>query len=260
MEGWAGIDVGSRTTKAVLLLEDGNWFSHVLLTGADPQGAAERCFKAVLDKAGLDVSRVLQVVATGYGRRRVPFAHRQYTEITCHAKGASYFFTDIRTVIDMGGQDAKVISVDGTGVVVDFVMNDKCAAGTGRFLEVMAQVLELSLEEMAQEALRAREAASISSMCTVFAESEVISLIAEGVPREKICWGLHLAIAKRIAAMARRLPQGGAVAFTGGVAKNQAMKKALEQVLGIKLLVPEDPQVVGALGASLLARDGVKCR
>lgn len=260
MEGWAGIDVGSRTTKAVLLLEDGSWFSHVVLTGADPQGAAEKCFKVVLDKAGLDQNVVLEVVATGYGRRRVPFAHRQYTEITCHAKGAAFFFKDIQTVIDMGGQDAKVISVDGAGVVVDFVMNDKCAAGTGRFLEVMAQVLELNLEEMAEEALRAKEAASISSMCTVFAESEVISLIAEGVPRDKICWGLHLAIAKRVAAMARRLPQGKNVAFTGGVAKNRAMRKALEQILGVKLLVPEDPQVVGALGAALLARDGTRCK
>lgn len=251
---YAGVDVGSRTTKVVLLGGGEILSAVVLTTGFDPEGQAFRCFEKALRRAGLRAKDVRGVVSTGYGRKRVPFAHREFTEITCHGKGARFFFPEVRTVIDMGGQDAKVIALED-GNVVDFVMNDKCAAGTGRFLEVMAHTLEIPLEEMAQEAARASEGVSITSMCTVFAESEVISLIAEGVPRDKIVWGLHLAIAKRIAAMVRKVPHGRPMAFAGGVAKNRAMVRALEEVLGLPLCIPPDPQIVGALGAALLARE-----
>ncbi len=252
---YAGIDVGSRTTKALLLNDEGEIISyHVLFTGADPKGASFRCLKECLKEIGKSLKDIEMIVATGYGRKLVNFATKEYTEITCHARGAGFYFPQVRMVIDIGGQDSKVIALED-GMVLDFIMNDKCAAGTGRFLEVMAQTLEMSLEELAKEASRAKQAVPISSMCTVFAESEVISLIAEGISREKIVWGLHLAIAKRIASMAKRLPQGRPIVFTGGVAKNKGMVRALEEVLGEKLLVPPDPQIVGALGAALLARD-----
>ncbi len=252
---YAGIDVGSRTTKVVIVEGEKVLSSEILLTGSDPRGASWRCFQRALEVAGAKFGDVKRVISTGYGRKRVPFAHREFTEITCHARGASFCFPGVRMVIDMGGQDAKVIALEDRGGVLDFVMNDKCAAGTGRFLEVMAQAMDLDLEEMATEALRAREAVPISSMCTVFAESEVISLIAEGIPREKIVWGLHLAIARRISSMVKRVPQGEPIAFTGGVAKNRGMIRALQEVLGKKLLIPPDPQTVGALGAALLAQE-----
>lgn len=251
---YAGIDVGSRTTKVVLLRGDEILSAVVLTTGFDPQGQAFRCFEEALRKAGLKPGEIRSIVSTGYGRKRVPFANREFTEITCHAKGARFFFPEVRTIIDMGGQDAKVIALED-GNVTDFVMNDKCAAGTGRFLEVMAHTLEIPLENMAEEAAWAKEGVPISSMCTVFAESEVISLIAEGVSREKIVWGLHLAIAKRIAAMVKRVPYGIPMVFTGGVAKNRAMVRALQEVLGLPLCIPPDPQIIGALGAALLARE-----
>lgn len=251
---YAGIDVGSRTTKAVLI-GDGEILSAVVLnTGFDPEGQALRAFEEALRRVGIWREEVKGICSTGYGRKRVPFSHREFTEITCHARGARFFFPEVRTIIDMGGQDAKVIALED-GNVVDFVMNDKCAAGTGRFLEVMAHTLELPLDEMAREAARSRESVPISSMCTVFAESEVISLIAEGVPRERIVWGLHLAIARRIAAMVKKVPHERPMAFTGGVAKNPAMVRALQEVLGTHLLIPPDPQIVGALGAALLAQE-----
>jgi predicted CoA-substrate-specific enzyme activase len=252
---YAGIDVGSRTTKALLLNDEGEIVSyHVLFTGADPKGASSRCLEECLRKIGKGMKDLEVIISTGYGRKLVSFATKDYTEITCHARGAGFYFPQLRMVIDIGGQDSKVIALED-GMVLDFVMNDKCAAGTGRFLEVMAQTLEMSLEELAQEASRAKHAVPITSMCTVFAESEVISLIAEGISRDRIVWGLHLAIAKRIASMVKRLPQGRPIVFTGGVAKNKGMVRALEEVLGEKLLIPPDPQLVGALGAALLARD-----
>jgi len=250
---YAGIDVGSRTTKAVLIDGERTVATEILPTGSDPERTALRSFREALKRAKAGEGEVERVVATGYGRFRVSFADAEFTEITCHAKGAFFYFPGIRTVIDIGGQDAKVIALDEEGRVVDFVMNDKCAAGTGRFLEVMAQALEMDLEEMAEEAASATEGVSITSMCTVFAESEVISLIADGVERKKITRGIHMSIAKRILGMAKRLSVKKEVAFTGGVAKNKGMIKALEELLGDKLRIPPDPQLVGALGAALIA-------
>jgi len=250
---FAGIDVGSLATKAVIFDGQRVVSYAVRRTGADSLNAAIACFKEALSLSGLDESRIERVVATGYGRLRVPFAQREVTEITCHGRGASFLFPMTRTVIDIGGQDSKIITLDGKGRVLDFVMNDKCAAGTGRFLEVMAQALELNLEEFAEQAFKARRPLPINSMCTVFAESEIISLLAEGARKEDIVWGLHLSIARRILGMARRLAIEDEITFTGGVAKNKGMIRALKAVLGRPLNVPEEPQITGALGAAILA-------
>ncbi|MBI3762153.1 MAG: 2-hydroxyglutaryl-CoA dehydratase, partial [Chloroflexi bacterium] len=196
------------------------------------------------------------VVGTGYGRYKVTFGDAQITEITCHARGAHTLFPGTRTVIDMGGQDTKAIKVGTDGSVVDFAMNDKCAAGTGRFLEVTARALQLSLADLGEISARAARDVPISSICTVFAESEVITLVAEGAERADIVAGLHRAIAKRVGAMVKRIGPNPVIAFAGGVAKNPGVKRALERELGVSLVVPPEPQIVGALGAALIARDG----
>ena len=177
------------------------------------------------------------------------------TEITCHARGAFFVHPETRTVIDIGGQDSKVIRLDGQGRNVDFQMNDKCAAGTGRFLEVMAHALEVKLEDLGGLSLSAPRTIQISSMCTVFAESEVVSLIAENQPKEVIIRGLHDAIADRILGLVRRVGVEEKVTLTGGVAKNEGVVRALEERLAVKLFVPPEPQIIGALGAALLARE-----
>ncbi|HOB86695.1 MAG TPA: acyl-CoA dehydratase activase, partial [Bacillota bacterium] len=194
-------------------------------------------------------------VSTGYGRRMLDVADRIITEITCHARGAVHMVPGVRMVIDIGGQDSKVIRLNERGEVQDFAMNDKCAAGTGRFLEVMAHALEVDLSEMASISERASRSAPISSMCTVFAESEVVSLIAQGVPREEIISGLHEAIAGRTAGMVFRVGLEKEVMMTGGVAKNRGVVKSLEKKLQCKIIVPPEPQIIGALGAALLARE-----
>lgn len=249
----AGIDVGSLTTETVLY--DGRRFlaTSLLPTGASSRAAAERSMQAALASAGLHLDQVAFIVATGYGRISVPFRHKRVTEITCHARGASYLYPAVRTVIDIGGQDSKVIRIDGHGKVVDFVMNEKCAAGTGRFLEVMARALEVDLTDLGELSLRAGKVIPISSMCTVFAESEVVSLIAEGHAREDIIRGLHDSIGGRIASLVDRVGLEEEVAITGGVARNRGMVAAIEARLGVRLRVPPEAQLVGALGAALLA-------
>ncbi len=250
----AGIDIGSLSTDAVLL-RDGEVLAYSIVnTGAQARAAAERAFEEVLEKAGISASEVDSVVATGYGRMSVPFAHSQVTEISCHGCGSAFLDPGVRTVIDIGGQDSKVIRLDRQGNVSDFLMNDKCAAGTGRFLEVMADRLELSVAGLGEEDLKAERAAEISSMCTVFAESEVISLIARGVPRPEIIRGLHRSIAERTAGMVNRLGLTPRVMMTGGVAKNPGVVRALSEKLGTEIIVPPEPQIVGALGAALIAR------
>ena len=250
----AGIDVGSLSTDAVLL-RDGEVLGFIIInTGAMARAAAERAFEQVLATAGLQASDVDAVIATGYGRMSVPFADSQVTEISCHGRGSAWLSPGVRTVIDIGGQDSKAIRIDGKGNVVDFLMNDKCAAGTGRFLEVMAQRLELALDDMGREDQQAARAAQISSMCTVFAESEVVSLIAQGVPRPEIVRGLHRSIAERTAGLANRLGLTPEVMMTGGVAKNPGVVRALSEKLGARISLPPEPQIVGALGAALIAQ------
>ena len=251
----AGIDIGSITTETVILQGSRILGSSILPTGAKSRSAAERSLATTLQQAGLRKEDLSAIVTTGYGRGSFPSSDKMITEITCHARGAFFVYPETRTVIDIGGQDSKVIRLDGLGRSVDFQMNDKCAAGTGRFLEVMAHALEVKLEELGRLSFSAPRTIQISSMCTVFAESEVVSLIAENQPKEVIIRGLHDAIADRSLGLVRRVGVEEKVALTGGVAKNEGVVRALEERLAIKLFVPPEPQIIGALGAALLARE-----
>jgi predicted CoA-substrate-specific enzyme activase len=254
----AGIDVGSVCTKAVLMDARRNILSFgILRSGSAFKGAAEAAMAEVLKLAGLQLGDIGYIVATGYGRVRVPFANSQVTEITCHARGANWLFPQARTIVDIGGQDSKVISVGAKGQVMNFVMNDKCAAGTGRFLEVMAEALEVKLEEMGELSLRSREHVEVSSICTVFAESEVVSLLANGQDKADIAAALYQAIARRVTGMVGQVGLREKVVMTGGVAKSIGIIQALERKLGTTLLIPEEPQIVGAYGAAIVAAEQV---
>lgn len=249
----AGIDVGSISTKAVIMGNGTILATYVITTGYNTRNAAGEVFERALAGASLSAAEVDRIVATGYGRRNVDFAHKSITEITCHAAGACYLDPRVRSIIDIGGQDSKAMVLDDSGKVVDFTMNDKCAAGTGRFLEVMARALEVDLDAFGELSLDAEKAAPISSLCTVFAESEVISLIARGEKRANIVAGIHASIGARVAAMARRIGVREPVMMTGGVARNTGAVKALEQKLGTGLRVSDRAQLTGAIGAALLA-------
>ncbi|MEW6034450.1 MAG: acyl-CoA dehydratase activase [Chloroflexota bacterium] len=250
---FAGVDVGSTMTKVVIMNEE-VLASVVGPTGAEHRRLANRVMEEALSRARLAFSDISFVVATGYGRINVPFADRQITEISCHAKGVNGLFPSARTVIDIGGQDCKGIKVN-EGKVIDFVMNDKCAAGTGRFLEVIAEALGVKLEELGPMSLRAKGKVKISNTCTVFAEQEVASRLAEGVLTEDIIAGLHEAIANRICNMVERLKIERDVVVTGGGAKNVGLVKAVEERLGLPVLVPPEPLLTGAIGAALHGRD-----
>lgn len=249
----AGIDIGAITTKVVIMDNEKIKSYIISKSSADMKKVVFGCYEQALQKAGYQVKEVKSIVATGYGRISVPFANKCITEITCHAKGAYWLNPTVRTIIDIGGQDSKVISVSESGQVIDFIMNDKCAAGTGRFLEVMAQALGVKLEDLGELSLQSRKKVMISSMCTVFAESEVISLLAEGYKKEDIIRGLHEAIVNRIYSMAMRLPVGATIALTGGVAKNKGIFIALKKKMKKSIYIPSEPQIVGAIGAALLA-------
>lgn len=254
----AGIDIGSLSTE-VVLLDNGKILASIIIpTGSNSRAAAEKAMEMALTRCNLSMGEIDFLVATGYGRVSVPFNSKKVTEITCHGKGAFYLYPQARTVIDIGGQDSKVIRLNEKGKVVDFVMNEKCAAGTGRFLEVMAQALEVDLQEMSRLAFLAKRKISISSMCTVFAESEVISLIAEGCPREDIIKGIIDSVVDRTLSMAHRVGIEEKVVMTGGVAKNKALVWQLQDSLGVKIIVPEEPQIVGALGAALVAEEEIR--
>jgi len=248
-----GIDIGSITSKAVLMKEGEILASKVVFTGYNVETAGRKVFDDVLAEAGLPPEAVGRIVATGYGRKGVSIAHESLTEILCHATGAYYQNPEIRFVIDIGGQDSKAILLDDKGRVKNFTMNDKCAAGTGRFLEVMARAMEVNLETFGDLSLQADLPAKISSLCTVFAESEVISLISKGVSRENIIAGIHESIGARVAAMAKRVGLRAPVMMTGGVAKNMGVLQALEEKLGLKIEVSPYAQVNGAIGAAYLA-------
>lgn len=252
----AGVDVGSTQTKAVVMSDNGGVriLARALVdTGANVQRAAERAFDKCCQDAGLQSSAVGFVVGTGYGRYKIAFGNTQMTEITCHAKGASFLCPGTRTVIDMGGQDSKAISVGANGEVLDFVMNDKCAAGTGRFLANSAEVMGISLDEVGPLSLQAKHPVKIATVCTVFVESDILSYLAQGKTGADILGGVHIAIAKRTLSLARRLTIEPQVTMTGGVARNIGMVQALEQVLGQTIQVSPDAQFIGAVGAALFA-------
>lgn len=250
----AGIDAGSRSIKVVLIESDP---PRILGRGLTDQAVhqvrlAESLFHQVLDQARLDPARVAAIVATGYGRNAIPFATTTITEITCHARGVRHLLPDTRTLIEIGGQDSKIIRFDRDGRVRDFAMNDRCAAGTGRFLEVVAARLELRLADLGPLARHSRQPAAISNTCVVFAETEIIGLLAAGTQPPDIAAGIQAALATRIAALAARHVEPP-VAFTGGVALLSGVREALETTLGCSIRIPADPQYTGALGAALLA-------
>ena len=251
----AGIDIGSATTKAVVCVNGKVTGKALIRSGVNPKETAETVLMEALSQARIDRPGLDRIVATGYGRRAADIGTDIVTEISAAARGA--FFLDCpwgkpKLVVDLGGQDTKVILLDAEGGVADFSMNDKCAAGTGRFLEVMAGILEVPLDELGSVSRRASIPVQINATCTVFAESEVISLIAGGVRKEDIVAGLHAAIAGRIMTMVRQM--GGAdVFFCGGGARNSGVRRAIEEVLGHRVYVPPEPQFVVALGAALIA-------
>lgn len=257
----AGIDIGAATAKAVVL-KNGEILGHkVVPTGYNVVLAGKKAIEAVLGEAELDMSaeELDMVATTGYGRDAIPYSEKSVTEILCHAKGAHYLFPDCRFIVDIGGQDSKAIEVMPNGMVADFAMNDKCAAGSGRFLEVMAQVLEVGgVQNMGEFSLRSESPCPISNICTVFAETEVIVHRAEGVKREDLIAGIHESLAYRVHIMAQGLAVQQRAVFTGGVAKNMGVKKCLETEFGIEFTVPEEPQIIGALGAALFAAEELK--
>jgi len=248
----AGIDIGSITAKAAVLEDGAILATRVGFTGYNAEQAGRAIYDAILADLGLTGKDIDRVVSTGYGRGAVKFADKAVTEIICHGAGAHFQDAGVRSVIDIGGQDSKVIALDGNGKVTDFVMNDKCAAGTGRFLEVMARALEVDLDSFGEFSLSAADVSRISSLCTVFAESEVISLIAKGEARANIIAGIHDAVAARVAALANRIGVRSPLMMTGGVAKNIGVVKALESRLGEIRVLPS-AQVNGAIGAAVLA-------
>jgi predicted CoA-substrate-specific enzyme activase len=250
---FAGVDIGSTMTK-VVIMDQATLASVIGPTGPEHRKLANRVMEEALAKAKLSFDEITYVVATGYGRINVPFADKQITEISCHARGVGHLLPDVRTVIDIGGQDSKGIKLKA-GRAVDFVMNDKCAAGTGRFLEVTAEELGVSLEDMGRLSLEAKNRVEISNTCTVFAAQEVVARLSAGAALPDIIAGLHEAIATRIYGMVRRLKIEREVALTGGGAKNIGLVKAMEAKLGFPVLVPPEPLLTGALGAALLGRD-----
>ncbi len=255
----AGIDCGSTSTNVVIIDEKKTIVSYATIpTGPKPIESASNCFGIALDRAGLDEKDIIHIVATGYGRISIPFADRIVTEITCHGKGAFFLDNSIRTVVDIGGQDSKVIRLDDRGKVSDFVMNDKCSAGTGRFLEVMARTLGISLDEMACIYAPSEEDITITSMCTVFAESEVISLIAQNKDERDIVYALNKSIASKITSLIDRVGRKSRYMMTGGVAKNQGVVRIMENKLKESVVVPFEPEVVGALGAALISLEDMQ--
>jgi len=252
----AGIDIGSVYTKSVLLDGEKLISFGVLATGVNYESTAREIIKRTLQKIDLSSDGIGYVVTSGYGRRSVSFGNRVITELSAACLGAEWVrrrgkgLERIRTIIDLGGQDTKVILLDDSGRMQDFLMNDKCAAGTGRFLEVMARALEIKIEELAELSSRAKEPVTINSTCTVFAESEVISLLAQGRRKEDIIAGIHSSIAGRIINMVRKLGEKDQILFSGGGARNSAIAKEIEKKLLKKVYIPEHPQLMVAIGAA----------
>lgn len=254
-----GIDIGSLSTKSVILNDNKEVISFdVVLTGGNNREAAELTYNNILSKAGMNKNDIAKVVATGYGRENVPFADTNVSEITCHAKGMHLLNPDIRTILDIGGQDSKAIQIDERGNVVNFMMNDKCAAGCGRFLEVIARALNLELEDLGKISQSAKSTKRISSMCTVFAETEVVSLVAVGTPIPDIIKGVHESIATRAITLLKIVGLKEPVGMSGGVALNRGVVDALEEKLKMKIGIPEYPQIMGAVGAAFTGLNGTR--
>lgn len=254
MNYFAGIDIGSTMTKAVILGE--RVIASVIgPTGPEQRRLANKVMEEALRGAGLSFEAMTFIVSTGYGRINVPFADKQVTEISCHAKGVSSLFPQARTIVDIGGQDSKAITIDSNGRVTNFIMNDKCAAGSGRFVEVIADTVGLKLEQMGDLSIESTRPAQISNICTIWAQQEVASRLAEGVPIPDLIAGVHRSLADRVARMVKRLKLEKEVILTGGGGKNKGLVKALSEQLNCEILVPPEPLITGALGAALLGKE-----
>jgi (R)-2-hydroxyacyl-CoA dehydratese activating ATPase len=252
----AGCDIGSRTAKAVIMDSNTILAAHVMRNKPDPEESAREVIECALTQAGKKMSDLQRCVGTGYGRNRIPFAQAVESEIVCHGRGAQWLEPSIRMVIDIGGQDAKAIKLDAKGRVVRYAYNDKCASGTGRFLEVMAKPLGLRLEDLGTVSQKSSTPVKVSNQCVIFAETEIVSLINAGKPVPDIVCGLHRAMAHRVAALAKGIELEEKVGMTGGVAKNIGMFDALQEALGVKIQsIGWDPQMIGAIGAALIARE-----
>ncbi|MFH1287218.1 MAG: acyl-CoA dehydratase activase [bacterium] len=249
-----GIDIGSNTSKGIILRDDEVVAQTIFHTALKGTNRGELVLQKLFELSSFGKKDIGYIVVTGYGRVNAPFADKTVTEITCHAKGMSRLLPSVRTIIDIGGQDCKIITLDENGIVLDFNMNDRCSAGTGKFFEVIAHSLDLKLRDMAKLYSQSQSPCSVNSTCTVFAETEIISLLSEKHKKKDIVAGLIQTIAKRVANMAKGLRIKQEIAFTGGVAKNKAMRMALEKELDSKFAEFDfDPQLVGALGAALIA-------
>ena len=253
-----GIDIGSTTAKAVVLKDGGEIVSSSIVIATVGTDGVSQAIENVFQESGVGRDQIRFSVATGYGRKTYEGVDMQLSELTCHAVGVHHEFDDVRTVIDIGGQDAKVLSLNEQGRMVNFVMNDKCAAGTGRFLDVMANILHLDISQLEVEAAKATHPADISSTCTVFAESEVISQLASGVKIPDLVAGICRSVASRVASLVKRVGVREQVCMSGGVAQNAGVRTAMEQELGVEIAYSEHAQLMGALGAALYAFDKVK--
>ncbi len=254
----AGIDIGAAFSKSLILNEKEIVSYHVMPSGKNYRETAEEVMQNALDKAELKIKDIASILATGYGASNVFFAGQQATEILCQARGIRQIFPSVRTVIDIGGQSTKVIKLDEDGLTKDFVVSEKCAAGSGRFLQVIARVLGMPLEDIGPFSLKAEKVVKFTTKCAVFAESEVISRIAEGEKKEDILAGVHAAIATKVASLVKKIRFEADCAITGGGAKDIGLVKTAEEKIAIKLLAPEEPQVTAALGAALIARGKLK--
>ncbi|MDO9333494.1 MAG: acyl-CoA dehydratase activase [Dehalococcoidales bacterium] len=252
----AGIDVGSSTSKAVILQDNKILSYSIIPTSAESADSAQRAFDKALDKTQfISPDDIHWIIATGYGRVVVTFAKETVTELSCHVKGANWLFPSVRTVLDMGGQDCKAIKCDGQGRLLNFTMNDKCAAGTGRFFELIAKVMDLPLSDIGELSLETDDEVRMSSTCAVFGKSEVASLMRQGRNKSDILGGVHTAVSDRIVTLLRRVGITPDLAITGGIARNIGIVKRVEKRVGCRALIPEEPQIIGALGAALFARD-----
>jgi len=255
---FAGIDIGSLTAEAVVI-EDGNIVaSEIMSVLPNPVDSAKEVMKRTLEKSGIRLEQIKYTVSTGYGREKIQsqgMAQENISEISCHGLGAYTLNPEVRTIIDIGGQDAKVIKMDSSGKLENFVMNDKCAAGTGHFLEVMSRALEVSLDQLGLMSLGSKKPVEMSNRCTIYIETEVIHFLQRGVSKVDIAAGINKAMAERVLALARRVNPEKEVMLTGGVAKNAAVKSELQKMLNIRLVSPKiDPQIIGAFGAAVLAQ------
>lgn len=251
----AGIDIGNQSIKVVILDENGILSAQCLVTSGDVITVSQRAFELALRECQLSRGTVSAILATGVGKEKVTLANSYATELSCHTKGAHHYFPSVRTVIDIGAENCRVSKCDAEGRLIDFTMNDKCATGTGVFLETVAKMLETKLDEMGAISLKSERKLTLTTTCAVFAESEIVTEIHRGSPKEEIMWGAHGSVALKTASLLKRIGITEDVAMTGGVAKNIGVVEALKAQLGLSILVPPNPQIVGALGAALLARN-----